>query len=282
MDGDGPIATRDFPEGCVRLPRKVTKNPTRPQSAGTLEGEATSNPNGAGAYEVDGELPRDFDQVSVRDQFLQRRALYSRLLQHYQKLKTRGQLLGNRPDLQAMKQMNEEGKSNDFQKFGHVPGIVVGDSFEYRTEMFVVGLHRQVQGGIAWVEDRGEKVACSVVISGGYRDDDDYGETVKYTGQGGNDYRGDKRQLEDQKPKKGNKALINTYKRGEVVRLIRGHDVDAGWNKIYSYDGLYKVKNYNLEVGRDGHKVYTFDLERLKGQPPLDTEKWKRLKSLKK
>jgi len=278
MDGDGPIAVRDFPEGCVRLPRKVSKNSTRPKSAGTLE--AARDQFGAEVDEEDGGLPTDFDQLSERDQFLQRRALYSRLSYHYQQLKKNGELIGNRPDLQAMKQMNEEGTSLEY-RFGHVPGVLIGDQFEFRSELFVVGLHRQVQGGIAWVEDRGERVACSVVISGGYRDDDDHGETVKYTGQGGNNYKGDKRQLEDQKPKAGNKALINSYKRGKFVRLIRGHDVDTGWNKIYSYDGLYKVTGYDLEVGQDGHKVYTFDLERMKDQLPLDTGKWKRLQSLK-
>jgi len=51
--------------------------------------------------------------------------------------------------------------------------------------------------------------------------------------------------------------------------LIRGHDVDFRCHKIYSYDGLYKVIGYDLEVGQDGHKVYTFDLERRKDQPPL-------------
>ncbi len=62
-----------------------------------------------------------------------------------------------------------------------------------------------MQGRIAWVEALGEKVACSVVILGGYWDDDDHGETIKYTGQGGNDYKDNKQQLEDQKPKKGTK-----------------------------------------------------------------------------
>src|SRR5579875_1772203 len=38
--------------------------------------------------------------------------------------------------------------------------------------MFVVGLHRQVKGLIAWIKDQCDKVACSVVVLGGYRDDD--------------------------------------------------------------------------------------------------------------
>ena len=142
----------------------------------------------------------------------------------------------------------------------YVPRVFVGDDFEFRTKKYVVGLHRQMQGAIAWVEDLGEKVACSVVILGGYRDDDDYGETIKYTCQGGNDYKCNKRLLEDQKLKKGNKAVINSYRRGIHVRLIKGHDVDTGWNKIYYYDGLYKVGGFSLEVGQDGHKVDTFDL----------------------
>lgn len=278
MDDDGPIAVRDFPEGCVRMPRRAPKNLTRPRPTP----QSVSGPGEAS----DGEgecshltLPGDFDRLSPRDQFLQRRELYKMLSEHFQRLKGSGQMVGFRPDLQAMKHMNKNGLGYDYQGLGHVPGVEVGDMFEFRSEMFVVGLHRQVQGGIAWIEKEGEKVACSVVVSGGYGDDIDQGDTVEYTGQGGQVYRGDKRQVEDQKPKLGNKSLVNSQRLGAPVRLIRGRDAEAsGWNKIYSYDGLYRVTDSTLTVGLDGHKVYKFQLKRILEQPPLD---FKKLRSFK-
>ena len=45
-------------------------------------------------------------------------------------------------------------------------------------------MHRQLQAGIAGGEAHG---ADSIVVSGGYEDDEDCGDVIVYTGQGGND-----------------------------------------------------------------------------------------------
>lgn len=50
-------------------------------------------------------------------------------------------------------------------------------------------------------------VAVAIVISGMYEDDLDNAEDVVYTGQGGHNLTGDKRQIRDQKLERGNLAL---------------------------------------------------------------------------
>lgn len=50
-------------------------------------------------------------------------------------------------------------------------------------------------------------LAVSIVISGQYEDDQDNYEEVVYTGQGGNDLLGNKRQIKDQVMERGNLGL---------------------------------------------------------------------------
>ncbi len=49
--------------------------------------------------------------------------------------------------------------------------------------------------------------ATCVVVSGGYEDDVDNGEELIYTGQGGNDINGSRKQVANQKLTQGNQAL---------------------------------------------------------------------------
>lgn len=50
-------------------------------------------------------------------------------------------------------------------------------------------------------------IAVSIVLSGMYEDDLDNAEDVVYTGQGGHNLTGDKRQIRDQTLERGNLAL---------------------------------------------------------------------------
>ena len=50
-------------------------------------------------------------------------------------------------------------------------------------------------------------LAVAIVLSGMYEDDLDNAEDVVYTGQGGHDLTGNKRQIQDQKMERGNLAL---------------------------------------------------------------------------
>ncbi|GAB3333735.1 YDG/SRA domain-containing protein [Micromonospora halotolerans] len=63
-------------------------------------------------------------------------------------------------------------------------------------------VHRPLQGGICGGKDGAE----SIVVSGGYVDDEDYGDEIVYTGQGGNDP-STKRQVAHQELTLGNAGL---------------------------------------------------------------------------
>lgn len=259
---EAPVGVREYPPGCTPLPRKGQK--LEMANSRVVEEEVTGSPLAT--------LPPNFHSLDAREQLLERRRIFEALREHFQRRKERGEEFP-RPDLSGMKYMNKFGLSSEFRGLGDTPGVLVGDKFDYRSEMFVVGLHCLVQSGIGYTQHSGHSVATSIVLSGGYEDDKDYGDIIYYSGQGGNDYRGEKRQVGDQKPSLGNEALMNSYRLQTPVRVNRGHDVDSshGWNKCYTYDGLYKVYYAKCEMGASKHKVYKFKLERLPNQPELTT-----------
>ena len=79
-----------------------------------------------------------------------------------------------------MKLMNEEGLSLKFEGIGDVPRVLVEDTFNYRIEIYVVGLYCQVQVGIAYTYLGSELFATSIVALGVYEDDKDYGDIYHY------------------------------------------------------------------------------------------------------
>ncbi|XP_045814706.1 histone-lysine N-methyltransferase, H3 lysine-9 specific SUVH6-like isoform X1 [Trifolium pratense] len=173
-------------------------------------------------------------------------------------------------DLQAAKILKEKGYYvNEGDKIlGSVPGVEVGDEFQYRIELNVIGLHRQIQGGIDYVKQKNKVLATSIVASGGYSDELDNTDVLIYTGQGGNVMCSDK-DPEDQKLERGNLALKNSSEEKNPVRVIRGSESMDGKSKIYVYDGLYIVESCWQEMGSHGKLVYKFRLRRIPGQPAL-------------
>lgn len=142
--------------------------------------------------------------------------------------------------------------------FGHIDGVPVGSTFESRRALFEVGVHRQLQAGIA---GRAREGAESIVLSGGYEDDRDFGSEILYTGQGGRDAASGQ-QVHDQQLNRGNLALANSMRQGLPVRVIRGaspevHDPPPSG---YRYDGLYRVTDFWPQIGESGHRVWRFRL----------------------
>ncbi|KAJ7285449.1 hypothetical protein O6H91_06G041700 [Diphasiastrum complanatum] len=97
-----------------------------------------------------------------------------------------------RTDLKVASIMKERGLWMKQQKvIGDVAGMNVGDCFNFRIQMYILGVHKQIRAGIDYILAKdsafGVSVAISVVISTDeyYSDDMDMGETVVYTGQGG-------------------------------------------------------------------------------------------------
>ncbi|WCJ25772.1 Histone-lysine N-methyltransferase H3 lysine-9 specific SUVH5 [Euphorbia peplus] len=189
-----------------------------------------------------------------------------------------------RPDCVAGNILKEKGLYINLDKIiGPVPGVEVGDEFQYRIELHIIGLHRPMQGGIDCAKDKGGRlIAISIVASGGYDDNMDDSDVLIYTGSGGNVMNG-KKEPEDQKLEKGNLGLKNSVDVKNPVRVIRGDmrvsESSSVKTRIYVYDGLYKVEKCWQELGPHNKAIFKFKLVRLPGQPELA---WKVLKKCKK
>lgn len=147
-------------------------------------------------------------------------------------------------------------------------GIRVGQWFPNRMALTEAWVHRPPQNGIS---GNGREGADSVVVSGGYIDDEDHGEYIIYTGMGGND-RGTRRQIADQVPEaSGNAGLIVSHEKGWPVRVIRGPHKGSLYAPAtgYVFSGLYRVANHWSELGRDGFKILRFRLEAIPGEYDL-------------
>lgn len=143
---------------------------------------------------------------------------------------------------------------------GGIEGIAIGMPFASREEVRLAKLHRPPMAGISYITDG---PAESIVISGGYEDDEDFGDTIIYTGQGGQD--SSKKQVQDQEITRGNRALIFSEEHESPIRIIRGSGGDPEFSPRsgYRYDGLYLVKNHWFEKSKNGPLVIRFELSRL-------------------
>lgn len=180
-----------------------------------------------------------------------------------------------RADLKSAAAMMDRGLwlNRDKRIVGHVPGVDVGDQFFFRIEMCVVGLHGCPQAGIDYVPasrtSSREPIATSIIVSGGYEDDEDGGDVIIYTGQGGKE-RHFHRHSVHQKLEGGNLALERSLHYGIEIRVIRGFKYDGSpTGKVYVYDGLYRIINYWLDVGKSGFGIYKYKLVRIAGQPEM-------------
>ena len=225
----------------------------------------------------------------VRETLRLFQAIFRKLLQEEEAKTKQGGNPVRRVDYLASRILKDKGKhvNTGKQIIGPVPGVEVGDEFQYRVELGIIGLHRPTQGGIDYRKHGGKILATSIVASGGYADDLDNSDVLIYSGQGGNLIGGDK-QPEDQKLERGNLALKNSIDAKNLVRVIRGFketkapeymDSRAKVVTTYIYDGLYLVEKYWQEIGPHGKLVFKFQLNRIPGQPELA---WKEVKNSKK
>ncbi|XP_067943687.1 E3 ubiquitin-protein ligase UHRF1-like [Watersipora subatra] len=165
--------------------------------------------------------------------------------------------------------------------FGPIPGVEVGTMWKFRVQVSEAGVHRPHVAGIAARENEG---AFSIVLSGGYEDDVDNGDSFEYTGSGGRDLSGNKRTAEqssDQKLTKSNLGLakncnasLNTtagaeskdWKSGKPVRVVRNCKLSK--HSKYApqegnrYDGVYKLVKYWPQKGQSGFLVWRYFFRR--------------------
>ncbi|KAL5581470.1 hypothetical protein UlMin_013912 [Ulmus minor] len=264
------------------------------EGLGSEKGDEPNNPGSSGGGSSSANVAEKSDYAKVKETLRLFNKHYLRLVQEEEKRCAKGEassMIGDevvdtknkakRPDLKAITEMRVSREIlYPVKRIGNIPGVDVGHQFYSRAEMVVVGFHSHWLNGIDYMGQsysKGHKnynfpLAVAIVLSGMYEDDLDNAEDVVYTGQGGHNLTGDKRQIQDQKLDRGNLALKNCVEQDVPVRVVRGHDSASSYTrKVYTYDGLYKVVKYWAEKGISGFTVFKYRLRRLEGQPILTT-----------
>lgn len=150
--------------------------------------------------------------------------------------------------------------------YGEVPGVPQGSWFENRAALALAGVHRPLVAGIS---GGATAPAESIVLSGGYEDDWDSGDTIIYTGHGGND-RATGQQVANQTLSGGNLGLAKNRLYGVPVRVIRGarHPSPFAPAHGYEYAGLYRVADVWHETGKSGFRIWRFLLTKWESATP--------------
>ncbi len=154
--------------------------------------------------------------------------------------------------------------------FGEIEGHPEGSTFANRYELSASGVHKPTQAGISGSQHEG---ADSIVLSGGYEDDEDWGDLILYTGHGGRDPKTGV-QVAHQTLTRQNMALAVSRKLGLPVRVIRGsrHASRFSPSEGYRYDGLYLIEDHFRERGKSGFFVWRFRMRKLSSLGKLAEE----------
>lgn len=151
--------------------------------------------------------------------------------------------------------------------YGH-NGLRVGDWFPKLIVANFHGAHSQIQRGICGDENRG---AYSILISNEYSGlDMDEGDVLYYSAEGarGKDSR-------DKFLSKANQSMAASEVTRNPVRVLRS--AKGARNRHYApscgirYDGLYRVTEMRVLVNEKGSSYQRFRLERMAGQPSLES-----------
>lgn len=143
--------------------------------------------------------------------------------------------------------------------FGIPIGVREDQCFSSRMELIEADLHRFTVHGI---DGNGNEGASAIVLSGGYEDDEDWGDYIIYTGHGGNDS-SSKKQVDHQSwDSSGNKGLIVSQQKHLPVRVIRSFKHKSVFSPIsgYKFGGLYRVVDHWEERGKSGYLICRFKL----------------------
>ncbi|MEU4084271.1 YDG/SRA domain-containing protein [Streptomyces aureus] len=163
------------------------------------------------------------------------------------------------------------------RKIGHIEGIAPGAEFHRRKEVKRNDLHRDTVRGISWLADEdGQDVADAIVLQGGYDDDHDDWEFIRYTGASPDKDKykdaGVPKLLQSQSwAYQDNATLVRSYERKHPIRVLRGWKGDPRYSPIdcYRYDGLYRIVAVRTALSKwpasDGTpiEICQFDLKRL-------------------
>ncbi|KAK8560236.1 hypothetical protein V6N13_061165 [Hibiscus sabdariffa] len=167
---------------------------------------------------------------------------------------------------------------------GPIQGIEVGDHFDWRAELNIIGLHCRNIHGIDYMKLDEKLLAISVVDSRRYDNifeskEGEFPDSLIYLGEGENPKLKGKKPIEDQKLTAGNLALKNSAEAKTPIRVIRKFFYKCG--KIekhkYVYDGLYFADSYRQEIASSGKLVFKFLLKKFPAQPKLDLTEVRKL-----
>lgn len=157
------------------------------------------------------------------------------------------------------------------QVLGAIPGVEVGDQFQYRAELVIVGVHAQFVASIDYMEKDGKKIATSIVSTHIYSNDEELTGVIFFCEDGIQTMA--EQNFNDQTLVRGNLALKNSMDEETPVRVIRGNQSLEGKSTTFTYDGLFTVSKFWQERAQNGEWVYMFQLNRMQGQPKLKVNK---------
>jgi len=159
---------------------------------------------------------------------------------------------------------NREGRDALMKDTKAIPGsppvgVEEGAVFASRNELSDSGVHGVRMQGIWTSEGR----VIGIVLNGGYEDDEDNGDVVVYTGDGGRDPNSGK-QINDQEFTAGNRGLVIACALKTPIRVTRGWRCksDLAPKSGFRYDGLYDVTAYEYVSGSEGFFVWRFTLRK--------------------
>lgn len=137
----------------------------------------------------------------------------------------------------------------------------LGNIYPSRKDLYEAGLHNSHQKGIGKAKDGSGHM--SIVLSGGYEDDEDFGNEIIYTGEGGRDPRSGQ-QIANQTLTGGNLGLLKSFESGEPVYVTRGsgHGGNYSPKAGYEFAGEYLITEHWIEKGKSGFDVVRFRLKK--------------------
>lgn len=155
--------------------------------------------------------------------------------------------------------------------FGEISGVSEGDVFINMPDLKAKGIHYNQYRGIAGTQDKG---AYSVVLAGGYTDEDN-GKEIIYTGEGGSpDDNGVVTQ--NQIFNAGNMALAKNKIEALPVRVSR--KLQDG---KFQYAGLYRVDDYWVAKTSKGVSFWQYRLIKIDSVNNLNNQGGKKEASVK-
>ncbi|WP_327337038.1 HNH endonuclease [Streptomyces sp. NBC_01324] len=141
--------------------------------------------------------------------------------------------------------------------FGSPPDVNEGQWFRTHDALYAADVHRFRGRGISGTSHEG---VDSIVASGGYAGDEDLGDVIVYTAQGGApDESGCL--TADQELTGVNEGMLINYREGLPIRYVRGLGIKRGKaTEGYRYRGLYLVEGYWSVRTDRGHLMWQFRL----------------------